>query len=332
MEEAKKNKKIRVAICQFESHQPSPSSHKKRGWAEHELKNLEKAKQFIAHAADNRADLIIFPEYFMTGLIDNDLHLADKEFKWIKEFQNLAIRYKIDILPGTIVEQEEEEGKLFNSSKKKTHVRYYRSASYVDKCGKILGKYRKKNLWFVSLCSSFQRTFTKHMFPSIHTDHSINNPFYLAPCPNTNQVFEVLNGIRIGMLICWDLAWPEAFRELMKQDVDVIIIPSYWTLDVPSSKMNEHDPEGTQESNLINSLVSSRSLETESCVIFVNCAGRKENGFLGRSTVNLPLKGNLLGFIEPDEQIQIIDIDLSVLQDVREVYKIRHEFDSKSFA
>ncbi|KAH9457680.1 hypothetical protein MJO28_004744 [Puccinia striiformis f. sp. tritici] len=135
MEEAKKNKKIRVAICQFESHQPSPSSHKKRGWAEHELKNLEKAKQFIAHAADNRADLIIFPEYFMTGLIDNDLHLADKEFKWIKEFQNLAIRYKIDILPGTIVEQEEEEGKLFNS------------ASYVDKCGKILGKYRKKNLW-----------------------------------------------------------------------------------------------------------------------------------------------------------------------------------------
>ncbi|KAI9609607.1 hypothetical protein H4Q26_007567 [Puccinia striiformis f. sp. tritici PST-130] len=163
MEEAKKNKKIRV--------------RSKRGWAEHELKNLEKAKQFIAHAADNRADLIIFPEYFMTGLIDNDLHLADKEFKWIKEFQNLAIRYKIDILPGTIVEQEEEEGKLFNS-----------------------------------------------------------------------------------------------------------------------------------------------------------CAGRKENGFLGRSTVNLPLKGNLLGFIEPDEQIQIIDIDLSVLQDVREVYKIRHEFDSKSFA
>ncbi|KAH9457687.1 hypothetical protein Pst134EB_010007 [Puccinia striiformis f. sp. tritici] len=155
---------------------------------------------------------------------------------------------------------------------------------------------------------------------------------YLAPCPNTNQVFEVLNGIRIGMLICWDLAWPEAFRELMKQDVDVIIIPSYWTLDVPSSKMNAHDPEGTQESNLINSLISSRSLETESCVIFVNCAGRKENGFLGRSTVNLPLKGNLLGFIEPDEQIQIIDIDLSVLQDVREVYKIRHEFDSKSFA
>ncbi|POW03211.1 hypothetical protein PSTT_11325 [Puccinia striiformis] len=304
MEEAKKNKKIRVAICQFESHQPSPSSHKKRGWAEHELKNLEKAKQFIAHAADNRADLIIFPEYFMTGLIDNDLHLADKEFKWIKEFQNLAIRYKIDILPGTIVEQEEEEGKLFNSSKK-THVRYYRSASYVDKCGKILGKYRKKNLWFAR---------------------------YLAPCPNTNQVFEVLNGIRIGMLICWDLAWPEAFRELMKQDVDVIIIPSYWTLDVPSSKMNAHDPEGTQESNLINSLISSRSLETESCVIFVNCAGRKENGFLGRSTVNLPLKGNLLGFIEPDEQIQIIDIDLSVLQDVREVYKIRHEFDSKSFA
>lgn len=93
----------------------------------------------------------------------------------------------------------------------------------------------------------------------------------------------------------WDLAWPEAFRDvkqfstfffffcfgnkkgldfylfskLMKQDVDLIIIPSYWTLDEPGSKMIKHDPSGEHESKLINGLVTSRALESEACVVFV---------------------------------------------------------------
>jgi len=78
-----------------------------------------------------------------------------------------------------------------------------------------------------------------------------------------------LGGLKIGMLICWDLAWPEAFRDLMKQDVDLIIIPSYWKLDEPGSTMVRHDPRGENESKLIDGLVTSRALESEACVVFV---------------------------------------------------------------
>ncbi|KAA1083670.1 hypothetical protein PGT21_032437 [Puccinia graminis f. sp. tritici] len=115
----------------------------------------------------------------------------------------------------------------------------------------------------------------------------------------------------------------------MKQEVDLIIIPSYWTLDQPESKMIKHDPSGIHESNLIDGLVSSRALEAEACVVFVNCGGKKEDGFLGRSSISLPLKGHVVKFDEPDEKLQVVDVDLSVLKDAREVYKVREEYYSK---
>ncbi|PLW20247.1 hypothetical protein PCANC_07421 [Puccinia coronata f. sp. avenae] len=304
MAQMKKAMIIRVALCQFNSHQPQTTTTTTTTITttintflqEHETKNLEKAREFIAQAAKQRANLIIFPEYFITGIIENHLHLASKESKWVQEFQRLAIEHQIDIIPGTIVEEvqvEENQSDLFNS------------AYYIDKSGQILGKYNKKNLW--------------------HAEK------YLTSCRKPHQVFNALGGLKIGMLICWDLAWPEAFRELMKQEADLIIVPSYWTLDVPESKMVTHDPSGTHEANLIDGLVVSRALESEACVIFVNCGGKKEDGFLGRSSVSMPLKGHILKCAEADEQLQIVDLDLSVLHDAREVYKIREEYHSKSF-
>lgn len=37
----------------------------------------------------------------------------------------------------------------------------------------------------------------------------------------------------------WDMAWPEAFRALLRQRVEVIIVPAYWTVD---EVISDHDP------------------------------------------------------------------------------------------
>lgn len=276
---------------------------------DHQIKNFESAKRFIIRAASEGARLIIFPEYFITGMIDNHLHLASKEFEWIKKFQTLAIENRIDIIPGTIVEEVVGDGLPLPTPALDQQRSLFNSAYYINKDGEIVAKYRKKNLW--------------------HSEK------YLTPCPNDHQVFEALDGLRIGLLICWDLAWPEAFRQLMKQKVDLIIIPSYWTLDHPGSKMIKYDRLGSNESKLIDSLILSRALESESCIIFVNCGGKQEDGFLGRSTVCLPLKGDVIKFDRPTERYESIELDLDelkeVLNDAKEVYKVSEEYRSKSF-
>ena len=41
----------------------------------------------------------------------------------------------------------------------------------------------------------------------------------------------------------WDLAWPEAFRALMLQGVEVVIVPTCWVLDDVGELGLKHDPE-----------------------------------------------------------------------------------------
>lgn len=49
---------VRIAICQFASEPPSEGSVSA---------NLTKLDTFVASAAAQRADVVVFPEYFLTG-------------------------------------------------------------------------------------------------------------------------------------------------------------------------------------------------------------------------------------------------------------------------
>jgi predicted amidohydrolase len=43
---------------------------------------------------------------------------------------------------------------------------------------------------------------------------------------DVHGVFDTPLG-KVGMLICWDLAFPEAFREMIAQGAKIIIIPTF---------------------------------------------------------------------------------------------------------
>jgi predicted amidohydrolase len=94
--------------------------------------NLAKAEQFIKEAS-SKADLIVFPEDFVTGSLYGDKTFADYEGRYARCFQNLAVKYKIDIVPGSFIEGEQD--------------RLYNTSYYIDKTGIIRGRYRKVNLW-----------------------------------------------------------------------------------------------------------------------------------------------------------------------------------------
>jgi predicted amidohydrolase len=75
-------------------------------------------------------------------------------------------------------------------------------AYFISNDGSILSSYQKKNLWHPE---------RPHLTSSKHTPH---------------VAFDTPLG-KVGMLICWDLAFPEAFRELIAGGAKTIIIPTF---------------------------------------------------------------------------------------------------------
>jgi predicted amidohydrolase len=104
----------------------------------------------------------------------------DHTVHWLESFRTLAMELQIDIAVGTIVEKGEvKDGKQL----------LHNVAHYVSKEGKILGKYTKENLWWP------ERD-------------------YLTRGEDGNQpVFETAYG-RCGFLICWDLAYGQAWQSV----------------------------------------------------------------------------------------------------------------------
>lgn len=78
----------------------------------------------------------------------------------------------------------------------------YNTAYFISPTGDILGKYVKKNLW--------------------HPER----PHLTSSGTQPHEVFDTPLG-KVGMLICWDLAFPEAFRALVAKGAEIIIMPTY---------------------------------------------------------------------------------------------------------
>ena len=89
--------------------------------------NLERMERYLSEASG--ADVVVFPEYFLHG--GGEDHIDDGTL--LNTFQDLARRYAVDLVPGSILE-ETEDG-LVNAT------------YYIDTDGMVRGRYEKINLW-----------------------------------------------------------------------------------------------------------------------------------------------------------------------------------------
>jgi predicted amidohydrolase len=229
---------IKVAVVQFEISQFAPQE------------NLEKAERFIQQAAALKAELIVFPEDFLAGPLEGRVDLADFDQRYVKHFQRLAAEYDIDIVPGSIIEGDEDG--------------LYNTAYYIDRDGDILGRYRKVNLW-------------------------LPERSYIRP-GNAIAVFETRFG-KVGLIICWDLMFPEMFRAMVSEGVEMVICPSYWCLEDAGKgqRLNQYS-----EVMLVNALCLARAFENEVALIYANAAGKEvfEQGtstLIGQSQITVSM-------------------------------------------
>ncbi len=266
--------KLTIAVVQFAIEQFAPQA------------NLAKAEQFIRAAVAQHAQLIVFPEDFVTGPLSGNKNYVDYDGQYVKHFQHLAVQYAIAIVPGSIIEGD--AAGLYNTS-------YYIASS-----GEILGKYRKVHLWL-----------PERSYITAGSDH---------------PVFATDYG-KIGLIICWDLMFPEVFRTMVQADVSIVICPSYWCFEDAGAGM-KHD--ANAEVKLVNALCVTRAFENELVLVYANAANSEKNDgaeehLIGRSQITVPFKGAVSHLEHNREAMFVQEIDTAILQDAAQAYEIRKD-------
>ncbi|KAK3070239.1 hypothetical protein LTR53_010812 [Teratosphaeriaceae sp. CCFEE 6253] len=253
--------------------------------------NYQKAATFIRSAAVQNAQLAVLPEYHLLNWVPQDPKFKEACGKW-KEYLDrycaLAKECNICIVPGTILElhhADADDEVLWNV------------AYFISHTGDIVGRYVKKNLW-----GDIERL---HLTSSSTDKH---------------PVFDTPLG-KVGMLICWDLAFPEAFREMIRQGAKIIIIPTFWTLADCSPAGLALNP--SAEALFLDSMLTARCFENTCAIIFANAGGPPGKGYAGLSQVCVPYAGAITRLGSCAEGMAVVDLDMKIVEDAELNYQVR---------
>jgi len=227
--------------------------------------NLAKAEEAIRLAADHGAAAILFPELFLTGysLGERAVEMAETgEGASMKHVSELAVLYRIAILMGFA--ELSENGR-----------QAYDAVAVANAQGQLSGIYRKIHLFHEE---------TGWFAPG---DQPMVIDFGLGPA---------------GLLICYDLEFPEAARQLALRG-------ARWIATCTGNMVpNQH---------LQEVFLQSRAAENHVWVAVANRVGREGAlDFFGGSGVADPL-GNLTAHAGLDETILFADIDLRRAEQAR---------------
>lgn len=173
------------------------------------LKALEIMLQFAKDAADKKADLLLFPECFLTGYILSESYVAEYSYDFESE-QFAAILKQLEHVKPILV---------FGVNERKSG-QYFNSAVVVHK-GKLIGVYRKTHLI---------------------------NPNELFFTPGKDYPVFAINGLRYGINICYDGQFPDSAKAVADQGAQVLLVPAQNMLRRETAEYwkNKHSEIGTK--------------------------------------------------------------------------------------
>ncbi|KAF0323409.1 carbon-nitrogen family [Colletotrichum asianum] len=269
--------------------------------------NFRKAESYIRNAASQGCALAVLPEYHLTSWAPDhpDFVLScEQSGSYLGSYQALAKELSISIVPGTIVEPEGEGDDLD----------LINAAYFIGPDGAILGRYEKKNLWH-------------------------NERPHLTKGPQPHGAFDTPLG-RAGLLVCWDLAFPEAFRELIRDGARIIVCPAFWMADEYKRGGSGEVVNRDSEKVFLENVLVARAFENTAAVVLVNAGGpeggveRRWDGsqlrYCGVSQVAMPLIGSI-GKLGAEEAVSIVEIDLGLLDVAEGAYKVREDMQKEGW-
>jgi predicted amidohydrolase len=154
----------------------------------------EQVKFFVDAVSGYKSDFIMFPEFFNTPLLEPYNHLPEKEAmekladqteEIVKKLQEYAVSYNVNIISGSM--PIKEDGKLYN-------------ATYLCHRNGLTEDYRKI-----------------HITPN-------EQKYYGMSGGDKIGVFDTDCG-KIGILICYDVEFPELSRIYADQGMQILFVP-----------------------------------------------------------------------------------------------------------
>jgi predicted amidohydrolase len=239
-------------------------------------RNLEAADRLVREAARRGAAMVVLPEKW-TALGDPERVAAlaqpldGSAVSWARA---IAQELSIDLVAGSISELVVDGAKRQNTS------------VHVGPGGDVRGVYRKL-----------------HMF-----DVEVDGVTYAESAHERAGeelvVTELGGGARLGMTVCYDLRFPELYRQLALRGAEIISVPSAFTLATTRDHWEI--------------LLRARAIENQCFVVAANQFGEHPGGFRsgGRSMVVDPW-GLVLATAPDTEGVIVAELDLSSLGAMR---------------
>ncbi|MBW4581888.1 MAG: carbon-nitrogen hydrolase family protein [Tildeniella nuda ZEHNDER 1965/U140] len=229
--------------------------------------NLMLLEQTATTAAKQQANLLIFPELFLTGYNIGDAvkQLAEPCYGRSLQFAaSIARECRLALLFG----YAERDGETI-----------YNAAALIDAEGNLAASYRKAHLFG----AEEQRLFT----------------------PGQQRVLHTIAGVRVGVLICYDVEFPEAVRALALQGAELIAVPT--ALMFPYTQIPRV-------------LIPTRALENQVFVAYANRIGVESSlKYCGFSTIAAP-DGTVLAQAGAEETLLVAEIDRAAIAETRSVF------------
>jgi predicted amidohydrolase len=217
------------------------------------------------------ADLVVYPELALTTFFPRYYTTDWKEVDtWFEsEMPNAAVQPLFDAAAKANVALSIGYAELTADG------HHFNTQILTDRTGKIVGKYRKIHL-------------PGHVEFDTERTHQHLEKRYFEPGDLGFPVFRALGGI-FGMMICNDRRWPESYRVMGLQGVEMIVL-GYNTPSVNSQKSSE----GPEQRLFHNRLSVQAGAYQNSTYVVAVAKGGVEDGF--------PLIGGSL-IVNPDGEI-----------------------------
>ncbi|MEM4237832.1 MAG: carbon-nitrogen hydrolase family protein [Candidatus Nitrosocaldaceae archaeon] len=232
--------------------------------------NLKRSISYIKEASKNGAKMIAFPEFLMS---------YSPITQTAKELYEIAESIEGEFVSSLLEAAKENNITVIATIYEKSNIDYkvYDTALFInDKRVKV---YRKLHLYDALGFKESDKLVAGDKLPT-----TID-----------------LENTKIGMMICYDLRFPELARLLALDDARIIVAPSAW---VSGEKKVEH----------WQVMLRARAIENGCYVLAPDQTG---NIYIGRSMIINPYGDILLDMME-EEGIGIVELDLKYLDMVRD--------------